>query len=58
MNGRQAKKLRQLARRQENKQMIEVMDSVEKTLHQLVKPAPRWIPTKVWRGAVKVFLNI
>jgi hypothetical protein len=58
MNGRQAKKLRQLARRQENKQMKAIMESVEKTLANLVKPAPRWIPTKVWRGIAKVFLNI
>jgi hypothetical protein len=58
MNGRQAKKLRQLARRKENKELLEIHQSVEKYLKQLVKPAPRWIPTKVWRGVAKVFLNI
>jgi hypothetical protein len=58
MSGKQAKKLRQLARRQENKQVKDIMESVHKTLHDLVKPAPRWIPTKVWRGVAKVFLNI
>ena len=58
MSAKQAKKLRQLARRQENGQVKEIMESVHKTLHQLVKPAPRWIPTKVWRAMAKVFLNI
>jgi hypothetical protein len=58
MNGRQAKKLRQLSRRQENKQMMEIMDETRKVLNKIVKPAPRWIPTKVWRGMAKLFLNI
>jgi hypothetical protein len=58
MNGRQSKKLRQLARRQENKQMIEIMEETRRKLNTLVKPSPRWIPTKVWRGMAKVFLNI
>ena len=58
MNGSEAKKLRLLARRQENKNVKEIMESVNKHLAHLVKPAPRFIPTKVWRGVAKVFLNI
>lgn len=58
MSGRQQKKLRQLARRQENKKLDAMIDQVQKRLDGLVKPAPRWIPTKVWRGVAKVFLNI
>jgi hypothetical protein len=58
MNGRQAKKLRQLARRQENKQLIAMYDDVQRSLKELVKPSPRWIPVKVWRGVAKIFLNI
>jgi hypothetical protein len=58
MNGRQAKKLRQLARRQDNKQMKEIIDETRKALDNIVRPAPFWIPAKVWRGVAKVFLNI
>lgn len=58
MSGKQNKKLRQLSRRQENKQLVELYDEVKATLKKLVKPAPWWIPKKVWRAMSKVFLNI
>jgi hypothetical protein len=58
MSGKNEKKLRQLARRHENKQLVAMYDEVQKSLKQLVKPAPRWIPRKLWRGLAKVFLNI
>lgn len=58
MNGKQAKKLRQLARRQESKRLIEIYDEVQESLKTLVKPAPRWIPRQMWRVMAKVFLNI
>jgi hypothetical protein len=58
MNGRQAKKLRQLARRQDDKQMKSFLGVAHGILDNIVKPAPRFIPTKVWQRVAKVFLNI
>jgi hypothetical protein len=58
MSGKQHKKLRQLARRQENKKLIEIYDEVEKALKSLVKPVPRGVPRWLWRKAAKIFLNI
>lgn len=58
MNGRQSKKLRQIARRKDDKQMKSFLGVAHGVLDNIVKPAPRWIPTKIWKRVAKVFLNI
>ena len=65
MSERQAKKLRQLYRKdlgkkaeaQEQFIKSKIQEQVEK-LGEVMKPAPKWIPDFLWITLQKLFLNI
>jgi hypothetical protein len=58
MSGKAEKKLRQLARRKTNKELEDLITSIQKQIDDIRKPAPAWIPNKVWRWMGRQFLNI
>ena len=69
MNGRQAKKLRRLFKRDLHQEVVkradqqaekiqERMKQFEEEIGKILKPAPRWIPAFIWVGLQKIFLNI
>jgi hypothetical protein len=65
MSQKQAKKLRQLYKRdlgkkaEEQRKMVdEKLQEYLKTLGQIMKPAPRFIPTFIWVSLQRIFLNI
>jgi hypothetical protein len=65
MNGKQAKKLRQLYKRDLGKradQQAKLVDAQLKEytekLDVILKPAPKWIPEFIWLSLQRIFLNI
>ena len=65
MSGRTAKKLRQIYRKdlgkkaEEQRKMVdEKLQEYLKSLGQIMKPAPRFVPTFIWVSLQKLFLNI
>jgi hypothetical protein len=58
MSGKTAKKLRQLHRRDFNTKMEGVIGDIQSQMRQIVRPAPRFFPKRLWRRLGKVFLNI
>jgi len=69
MNGREAKKLRQLYRRgmkgeiekqaeQQAELMRERLKKFEEEVGSLLKPPPKWIPEFIWVSLQRIFLNI
>lgn len=58
MSGKTEKKLRQLARRKTNHELDTMLNSLQKQMDNIRKPAPAWIPNKVWKWLGRQFLNI
>lgn len=69
MNGKQAKKLRQLYKRNLHQEVVkqadkqaeafqERMKKFEEDLGQLLKPAPKWMPEFIWISLQRIFLNV
>lgn len=65
MSQKTAKKLRRIYRKdlgkkaEEQRKMVdEKLQEYLKTLGQIMKPAPRFIPTFIWVSLQKLFLNI
>jgi len=58
MSGKQAKKLRQLYRRDLGQQLRKNIQKATEEMEGLLKPAPKWIPDFIWVSLQKLFLNI
>lgn len=58
MSGKTEKKIRQLQRKQVNHKLNELVDSVSEKMRHIHKPAPKWIPKRLWRWLGRQFLNI
>jgi hypothetical protein len=58
MSGKQAKKLRQLYRRDLGQQVEQQVKQATEQLGNLLKPAPKWIPEFIWVSLQRIFLNI
>ena len=65
MSGKQAKKLRQLYRRDLSKAAERQAEQVDAQIKEyteklsiILKPAPRWIPDFIWVSLQRIFLNV
>jgi hypothetical protein len=58
MSQKQAKKIRQLYRRDMRSKITESIEAFKKEFGDLLKPAPRLIPEFIWVSLQKLFLNI
>lgn len=54
MNGKQAKKLRQIVRKDYQKQIEEMA----KIFSNYMKPKPRWVPLFIWVKLLRIFIKI
>jgi hypothetical protein len=58
MSQRADKKIRQLYRRDVQKEMKKRVDELMPKLKQVIKPAPRYFPKVLWYKLAGIFLNL
>ena len=58
MSQKQEKKTRQLYRRDMRGKIEELTDEYRTQISDLLKPAPRFMPSFVWVSIQKMFLNV
>jgi hypothetical protein len=58
MSGKQAKKIRQLYRRDVHAEMKKRVDELIPQLKKVIKPAPKYFPKRLWYKLAGVFLNL
>jgi len=56
MSDRQAKKLRRLYRKDIAEIKARVISDFQ-FFGRVIKPKPKWFPTKLWHKSIKIFLN-